>query len=134
MSNFTKGKISYKMTVVIVCVVGVFQSVMGVEAIIKLAGPFFFACYPIAILLTILGLFKKYVPNEGAYKGSALLVILVSIMESLTVAGVQNPFIQNTLALIPLSSIGFAWLIPAITGFIGGAIIYRVFKKTEDIK
>jgi len=131
MSSFTRGKISYRIWVGIVCIVGIFQSSMGVEAIINLAGPFFFACYPIAILLTLFGLFKKYIPNDGAYKGAGALVLIVSLMESLTVAGIKSSFIEKILAAIPLSQYGFAWLIPAIAGFIAGALIFKLTPQSK---
>lgn len=133
-STFSKGKISYKKVVAIICVVGVFQAVKGVEKIIFLAGPFFFSCYPIAIVCTILGLGKKYFTNDIAIKGASLLVFIVSVMEALTITGLDVAPIVNFISSIPLASLGFAWIVPAIVGYIGGYIVSLVVKKPSDVK
>lgn len=93
--------------------------------------------YPISILLVILGLFSKFIPNDGVWKGSALLVVLVSLYDSFSIigaiAGFQMPAALTSLYMaIPLAGQGFAWIVPAIVGGIVGGVIFNG-KKTEEV-
>jgi LIVCS family branched-chain amino acid:cation transporter len=72
LSSFTKNKLSYRNAILIVCIVGVVQALGGVQKIITLAYPMFLTAYPVSIVLTFMGLFYKYIPNDGAYKGAAI--------------------------------------------------------------
>lgn len=124
-SNLSKNKVSYKNAVLLYCVVGVGVGLMGVEKIVAFAGPVFLAIYPLSIVLVILGLFRKYIPNDGAYKGAAIFTVIVSIIETAYILGVKSSLIENIITRIPFSSSGFTWIVPAVTGFILGAIFLK---------
>lgn len=133
MAHFTKDKISYRNSVLFVCIIGSFIGIMGVEKIINLAGPMFLAVYPVSILLTFLGLFRKHIPNPGAYRGSVVATLIISLLESLSVIGISRQSINNMLSLIPLGNMGFAWLLPAVIGFVLGAILYKISYNTSRL-
>lgn len=136
-NGISKQKVSYKIGVALTCGIGILQAMGGVAKIIVIAGPIFMGIYPISILLVILGLFSKFVPNDGVWKGAALLVILVSFYDSFSVigaiAGFQLPTaLTNLYRAIPLAGQGFAWIVPAIIGGVIGGVIYRNKKKDTD--
>ncbi|MBU3145136.1 branched-chain amino acid transport system II carrier protein [Clostridium sp. CF012] len=136
-SGLTKNKISFKMCVGIVSVIGVIMASGGVKAIINYAFPIFMLAYPVSIVITLLGLFKRFVPNDGAWKGAALMSVIVGVYDSfgaLNIIGaihVKTIALDNLVKFIPLSSQGFTWLVPSILGFIVGALIMKKSKTVE---
>lgn len=127
-SKFTKDVINYKMCIGIICLVGIFISIMGVEKIVNFAFPMFLAVYPVSIVMTLIGLFKKYISSDMSCKCAVIFTLAISILESLIVLGIQNNLIKNIVTSMPGSSIGFAWVLPAIFGFIVGYLIDKLNK------
>nr|WP_309101740.1 branched-chain amino acid transport system II carrier protein [Fredinandcohnia onubensis] len=127
--SLTNGKLSYKTTAAIVCVLGIAIALLGVDRIVFLATPLYEAIYPVCIVVILVGIFHKHLPNAASFQGAVLLTVIISVAEAMTSA-VNISFLSRLIGMIPLSSNGFAWLIPAIIGFIGGAIIGR-FKEKE---
>lgn len=128
LKGLTKEKLSYRNGVILVCLVGIFQAMGGVERIIMIAGPIFMGIYPVSILLVILGLSKKLIPNDGVWKGSALLVVLVSLYDSVSIIGMIVGFempagLTAVYQAIPLAAQGFAWVVPAIVGAAVGGVL-----------
>lgn len=121
-ASVTNDKVSYKVSVAITCIVGVFQASGGVEKIINLAYPFFMLCYPMAIVLTCLGLIHKYVP-KGVYRGSVLFAFLVSILKAGEVSNLNPEIFSTILKSLPLYNQGFEWLIPSIIGAVIGYFV-----------
>lgn len=130
-SEVTKGKISYKVCVTVTYVVGIILGNLGVEKIIGYAIPIFVAIYPVAIILVFFGLFNKYIPNKGSYRGAVICTLLISMVDALAMWGLKLPAASALISKIPLASAGFAWLIPAIVGFVLGTIIYSMMNKRE---
>lgn len=129
-AGVTNRRISYKIGVALTCGIGIVQAMGGVAKIIVIAGPIFMGIYPISILLVILGLFHKFIPNNGVWKGSALLVILVSLYDSFAIIGAITGFqipaaLTNLYMAIPLAGQGFAWIVPAVAGGIVGGVIFK---------
>lgn len=122
-SSITNNKITYRMCVGIICITGVFIGAMGVEKIISLAVPIFILVYPSAIVLTILGILKKYVPNKGAFKYSVLFTLVISMLESSGYLGLD--IASKIVGMMPFSSQGYAWIVPAMVGFIIGHMVYK---------
>lgn len=132
LSQLTNNKVSYKTWVVLVCISGVSMGLLGVENIIDYSLPLFLGLYPVSILLVFLGVFRKYIPNAGAYKGSVIVTLIISLFETLGAFGIDVSFADQWISRIPLSELGFAWLLPAVIGFIGGAVIHRLVSKEEE--
>ncbi|MFZ7944120.1 branched-chain amino acid transport system II carrier protein [Neobacillus sp. 19] len=134
LNDLTNNKISYRYGTLIVCLVGAAMGTLGVEKIINYAMPIFLALYPVAIVLVFLGLFHKALPNPGAYRGAILLTFIVSLFETMGALGVNIQGILNLISMLPFSSNGFSWLVPAIVGGIFGTVIYKLaFKKQEQV-
>lgn len=133
LSNLTKNKLSYRNSVLLYCVVGVGVALMGVEKIVAFAGPVFLAIYPLSIVLVALGLFRKYIPNDGAYKGAAIFTVIVSLLDTAHVMGVKSSLIESIITRIPFSSSGFTWILPSIIGFIAGAMFLKGNKEVKGL-
>ena len=125
LSNLTNNKISYRNFVVIICLAGVGVASLGVEKIINYALPLFIGIYPVSIVLVFLGVFRKWIPNAGAYKGAVVVTFIISIIETLAMTGVKLGPVNEFIASIPFSSSGFSWLLPSVIGFMTGAVIYK---------
>jgi branched-chain amino acid:cation transporter, LIVCS family len=132
LSHLTNNKVRYKTWVILICISGVSVGLLGVENIITYSLPLFLGLYPVSILLVFLGVFRKHIPNAGAYKGSVILTVSISLFETLGAFGINVSFANEWIARIPLSELGFSWLLPAIIGFIGGAFIYKLVSKEEE--
>jgi LIVCS family branched-chain amino acid:cation transporter len=73
------------------------------------------------------------VPNDGAFRGAVIGAGVSGVLSALSVLGVG--FAGNILSKIPLSSIGFEWVLFAIVGFfVGWAIWGRDGKKTAPVE
>lgn len=133
--EWSKGKIPYKLAALIITVAIFLVSSTGVSNVLAISGPIFTILFPMSVVMTFLGLFKKYVPNDGAWKGAVILSFLMSIFDGLNVAQASGllPWdispIMGVIYQIPLARQGFAWLIPTLIGFIAGAVMYKVTGK-----
>ncbi|MCY9002437.1 branched-chain amino acid transport system II carrier protein [Peribacillus frigoritolerans] len=126
LSHLTNQRVSYRMGVLLFSIVGVIVSSLGVETIINYSQPVYSAIYPVSIVLVFLGIFRKYVPNAGAYKGAAILTISTSLIETIGIFG-KVEFFNYVISLLPFSSNGFSWIVPAISGFLLGMLINQLF-------
>jgi len=134
-NDITKGKVPYKVAVIIVAVVAVIQAMGGVAKIIVIAGPIFMFSYPLSIVLVLLGLFKKFIPNFGIWKGSILGAAIIGLYDGLSIVGAIAGFtLPDSLTaaynMVPLATQGFAWIVPTIVGGIIGGLLF----KTKDVK
>lgn len=119
--DFSGKKIPHKPAALFFAVLGAAIAILGVERIVYFATPIYKGVYPSLIVLMILGIFRKYIPNRESFRYALIFTLAVSILEAvLSVAdvGVIKAFIE----FLPLSGLGFAWLLPATLGFIVGAV------------
>lgn len=128
--KLTNGKLSYKVAAAIVCVFGIVIALLGVDQIVFISTPIFLGIYPTCIVVMVVGLFHKHLPNADSFQGAVLLTVIISLCEALA-AAVNIPFLSRLLGMIPLNGYGFAWLLPAIIGFIGGGIIGNLKEKDK---
>ena len=124
-SSLCRNRIPYIVFVILQCVIGSLIGTMGVENIINFAGPIFLTVYPSAIVLTFLGIFKKFVPNEGAYRYCVVFALVYGVLDCLNSLGVGAA--GAVTGLMPLSSAGFGWILPAMAGFLIGWVKYNMF-------
>ncbi|WP_297596388.1 branched-chain amino acid transport system II carrier protein [uncultured Cetobacterium sp.] len=103
--------VSYKMVALVTCVFSSVLAVAGLDYIISLAVPVLVVLYPVTIVLIVLNIFG--IENKNCFKLVTLVTLLVSGAEVLKV----------NLSIIPLSNVGFAWLIPALVAYGIGKLI-----------
>ncbi|MGL4897059.1 MAG: branched-chain amino acid transport system II carrier protein, partial [Cetobacterium sp.] len=95
----------------ITCIFSAILAVAGLDYIISLAVPVLVILYPVTIVLIVLNIFG--VENRNCFAFATIITLIISILEVLKV----------NLSFIPLSNLGFAWIIPAIIAFLIGKVI-----------
>lgn len=109
-SRLSKGRLSYNMVVVAVCVFSAVVANFGLTSIINFAVPILTVIYPGALVVVAMTFLDRHVYNDNIVKFAAAGAMLVSLLEVLNGFGAPFAFIQG----LPLSSLGFGWVIPAI--------------------
>lgn len=133
--EWTKGKISYKAASLVITIAIFFVSSTGVSNVLTISGPIFTIIFPMSVVMMILGLLKKFIPNDGAWKGAVIVAAVMSLFDALNVAQSSGliPFdvsgLMNVINMIPFAKQGFSWVIPTIIGFFAGSVIYRATGK-----
>lgn len=125
LSGITKNKLGYKPIVLATVFVSGLISLAGVEGLINAAVPILSTVYPIIMVLIFLGIFDKYIKYDMTFKGAVLATFVVSLVEVLNSKFKIFGSFAKLIKTLPLSSVGFEWLLPAIvTGAIFGLIAY----------
>jgi LIVCS family branched-chain amino acid:cation transporter len=120
-SSLTHGKLGYRALVVVMCVFSAVVSNVGLDQIVSIAAPILSIVYPPALVLIILSFFSARIKNVRIYRFAAAGALAVSILETAASLGVSMPW----LAVLPLSSLGFGWAVPAAVCGAVGALIGR---------
>lgn len=121
--------ILYKVLVMIVPIVTTIVASFGLDTIVSLTSPWFSFFYPITLVMTILGIFEKKIPNDGAFKGAVYFTVIYAVLDLPHEYGFG--FLDPVLNHIPLYGLGFGWIVPAIVGFIVGLIAWKGKGRTE---
>ena len=132
-SSATGNRISYKQVAIVCCILSALTALLGVDGIVTYIGWIFGVCSPPCLALLVLGIIGRFMPNNGAYKGSVYLVTLFALLESLP--GLSSlGFAKAIVAATPLSTYGFGWIVPFIIGLIGGSIIGHFVSASEPVE
>lgn len=123
-SSLSKGKLKYKLLVVLICIFSAVVSNFGLDKIVSLASPVLSLVYPGALTLIILSLFRDRIPNL-VFKSTFLGSLLGSLCEILYGYGLPLVFVTK----MPLYSIGCGWLLWSICFGIVGAVAGRARRK-----
>lgn len=99
-------------------VVSMLISNLGLASIIRLSTPVLNALYPAAILLILLPLIPGLHHRRAVYQWSIAFAALQSTAAALPL-GPLSALAQR----LPLSSIGFGWLLPAMLGLSAGLLL-----------
>ena len=121
-SEASHEKLPYRVLVIIVPVVTTIVASFGLDTIVSLTGAWFSFTYPIALVLMILGIFERKIPNDGAYKGAVWCTVVYAFLDLPAEYGVHIGFLDAILDKIPLYGLGFGWVVPAAAGFIVGLL------------
>lgn len=124
--DFTNKKLKYEHIVIFICVFSAIVSNFGVDKIIQIAIPILSLIYPVTIVLVVMNIFKKIIPNDMTLKGSAYATLLISLLNVIDSLGLSIQFVHQ----IPLANLGFNWILPAIIGGIVFSFIPAKSKST----
>ncbi|WP_290059171.1 branched-chain amino acid transport system II carrier protein [Paraclostridium bifermentans] len=124
--DFTNKKLKYEHIVIFICVFSAIVSNFGVDKIIQIAIPILSLIYPVTIVLVVMNIFKKIIPNDMTLKGAAYATLLISLLNVIDSLGLSIQFVHQ----IPLASLGFNWILPAIIGGIVFSFIPTKSKST----
>ena len=115
-ADITKGKLKYEVTVVIVTLISFFLSLVGVDAIIALAGPVLTIVYPVIIALVFYMLFEKHIKYDMAFIVMVAGVLVLAIIETIG-ANIGMQGLVDQIKGLPLGQFGFTWFIPSLICF-----------------
>ncbi|MCE0493249.1 branched-chain amino acid transport system II carrier protein [Vibrio salinus] len=100
---------NYKTWVVINSILCAVIANVGLAQLITLSIPVLFALYPVAIALVALTFIRDYFSNKQAtYRVVLLTAFIFALIDAAKVAGID----VSALSMLPLFSIGMAWLLP----------------------
>ena len=113
--KISNGKFSYKLNAVIISLISFGISTLGVDNIIGLSVPVLNILYPVSITLIATMLLSKFLKNIKAVRVGVYTSLAFGIL-------LQIPGLN--LSFIPLSNLGFGWVLPTIISIIIGYIIF----------
>lgn len=136
--EISDGHLSYQWMLAGACLVSMAMAMIGVDRIVMFSDPIYTAVYPVILSLFVLGLFQKFIPNDGSYKGAVLLTLVYSTCEALVSIsksfGVSFGSLKSFVTGMPLAAQGFGWVIPFAVGFIIGTLVYPAIQKSKAEK
>ncbi|WP_018589309.1 branched-chain amino acid transport system II carrier protein [Terrisporobacter glycolicus] len=127
--DVTNKKLKYSHLVAFICIFSSVASNLGVNKIIAIAAPILTIIYPVSILLVIMSTFNKCFSKSAVFKCSAYITLLISLLNVIDSLGININFVHK----LPLDSIGFNWVVPAIIGGLIGKFIMKDKKNKEDL-
>ena len=107
-------KVSYGKMVLAICAFSAVAANFGLDAIVSIAAPILNIVYPPTLVVVALSFFEKFFPGYTTVRFAAAGALVVSILQA---AGI--PF----LSALPLASLGFGWVAPALLCGAAGFII-----------
>lgn len=141
--EFSNNRFDYKLVAFTIAIVSLLLSVLGVESIVRLTGPFLQFVYPLAIMLVIFNLIGKDRINKRLIKNSFIVVSLVSFMDALVslidilsdMFNISLSFsmeieliLKNIIKVISLNIVDFPWVFPVILTIILTSIYLKLKK------
>ena len=107
-AELCRGKVSYKVFVIAICVFSAVVSNLGLDRIVAVAAPVLDVIYPPTLVLIFISLLMPRVP-DCISRGAVIGALLTSVLCTLTAHGVRIPFVAS----LPLYDLGLSWLLPA---------------------
>ena len=122
--ELTKGRLPYKVGVILCTLVSIVLSINKVDSIIQYAAYILLFLYPIVftIILDVL-LFGNTVKSRTPYLVSIAVTAVLSFIDSCKTWGVSS--LEQVYALkayLPLDSYSLGWLLPSLLAFLGAAV------------
>ena len=108
-NELCRGKVSYKVFVIAICVFSAVVSNLGLDRIVAVAAPVLDVIYPPTLVLIFISLLAPRLPDRVS-RGAAIGALLTSVLCTLNANGIHIPFMAN----LPLYDLGLSWLLPAV--------------------
>lgn len=117
----SKGKLTYKFNAIIISIISLVIATLGVDKIIVLSVPILNVLYPVSITLIVTSLLNKLINNINAIRLATYTSLIFGLLSVIP---------EVNLNFIPLSNIGFSWVIPTIIAIFIGCIAFpNTYKK-----
>ena len=108
-AELCRGKVSYKVFVIAICVFSAVMSNLGLDRIVAVAAPVLDVIYPPTLVLIFISLLAPRL-SDRVSRGAAIGALLTSVLCTLNANGIHIPFMAN----LPLYDLGLSWLLPAV--------------------
>lgn len=131
-AKLTKNKLSYNVNAIIISIMSAIIALNGVEAIVSMASPILQILYPVVIVLITTNLFKKYIKNNKIIAATTYSALTFSILSTINTLVPSIILIEKILHVIPLSNLGFAWVVPALIAFFVSYILFKDKMPQDD--
>ena len=123
----SKGKISYKKTILVTVAVEFIISLIGVDSLINLAVPVLTFIFPIMIALILFSAFDQYIPYDWTYLGAVVGAGIVGLVQGINTLSqlLGGNLLGDAVKLIgtfPLATYGLEWIVPTFVG----ALIFTI--------
>mgnify|MGYP002554269152 CR=1 FL=1 len=107
-AELCRGKVSYKVFVVVICVFSAVVSNLGLDRIVAIAAPVLDVVYPPTLVLILIALVIPQAPDRVS-RAAAAGALLSSVLCTLHAHGVALSFVEA----LPLYDLGLSWILPA---------------------
>lgn len=121
-SELSKGRLPYKLLVAVVCGFSAVVSNVGLDQLIGIAAPVLDIVYPPTLVLVLM----SFIPNISklSIRFATAAALVISTLGAIAVYGHVGAM-GDVLAYLPMSSLGFGWVIPAVVFALIGFAIKR---------
>lgn len=126
-NDLSNGRMRYGVLVTVICVFSAVVSNVGLEQLISIAAPVLDIVYPPTLVLIVLSFIPKL--SNLAIRLAVVGAMVVSTLGAISTYG-KIP--MDFLNALPLSSLGFGWVVPAAVCCLIGFAIKRGSSDTQD--
>lgn len=132
----SKGKISYKKTILVTVAVEFIISFVGVDSLINLAVPVLTFIFPIMIALILFSAFDQYIPYDWTYLGAVIGAGIVGLVQGINTLSqlLGGKLLGDAVKLIgtfPLATYGLEWIVPTFVGALIFTILAAILKPKQ---
>ena len=132
----SKGKISYKKTILVTVSVEFIISLVGVDSLINLAVPVLTFIFPIMIALILFSAFDQYIPYDWTYLGAVVGAGIVGLVQGINTLSqlLGGKLLGDAVKLIgtfPLATYGLEWIVPTFVGALIFTILAAILKPKQ---
>ena len=132
----SKGKISYKKTILVTVAVEFIISLVGVDSLINLAVPVLTFIFPIMIALILFSAFDQYIPYDWTYLGAVVGAGIVGLVQGINTLSqlLGGNLLEDTATWIgtfPLATYGLEWIVPTFAGALLFTIAAAIVKPKQ---
>lgn len=132
----SKGKISYKKTILVTVAVEFIISLVGVDSLINLAVPVLTFIFPIMIALILFSAFDRYIPYDWTYLGAVVGAGIVGLVQGINTLSqlLGGNLLEDTATWIgtfPLATYGLEWIVPTFIGAVLFTIAAAILKPKQ---
>ena len=125
-TELCRGKVSYKVFVIAICVFSAVVSNLGLDRIVAVAAPVLDVIYPPTLVLIFISLLAPRL-SDRVSRGAAIGALLTSVLCALNANGIHIPFMAN----LPLYDLGLSWLLPAVIFGLAASLLPGRFQTRE---
>lgn len=126
-------KVSYKKWAVIFSVFSFAVSNFGLTTIIDYSIPVLMFLYPIAIVMTLLGIVSYRTDNKTVFRCTLIGTVFAAVFEFIKALpfGIDVSFMGK---ILPLWNEGFSWIVPSAICLVVGLVLFWLKKPKDAVK